>query len=95
MEFEWDENKRQKNIAKHGLGFVLAEAFFAGRIIAESDIRKDYGEERYKAIGEAADQILVVIYTVRKQDVYRIISIRRARKDEQRAYRAIQERHEG
>ena len=34
MEFEWDEDKRQSNIAKHGIDFDRAATLFDGRLLA-------------------------------------------------------------
>jgi uncharacterized DUF497 family protein len=94
MEFEWDENKKNQNFAKHGVDFSIANEFFNGKIFRKIDNRKNYSEERLIAFGEVSGRILTVVYTIRNRNTYRIISIRRARKDEQRTYRTLQERHE-
>ena len=94
MKFEWDEEKSQKNIAQHGFSFVIAEKLFSGQILERIDDRKNYGEERLIALGEIEGKILNVVFTIRNRNVYRIISIRRANKNEQKAYRTSQERHE-
>lgn len=44
MQFIWDEQKRQINLAKHGLDFADAHKVFAGAIILFEDQRFDYGE---------------------------------------------------
>ncbi|MCK7595852.1 BrnT family toxin [Microbulbifer sp. CAU 1566] len=45
MEFEWDENKRQSSIEKHGIDFVAAAAAFKDKDrIAAEHTRKDYGK---------------------------------------------------
>ena len=49
------------------------------------DESEDYGEERFLVIGTADGQILSVIYTPR-QERFRLISARRATKDEQDHY---------
>lgn len=94
MEFEWDEKKNYRNILKHGINFVLAEKFFAGSFRISTDSRKNYGEERLVAIGKVEGRILAVVFTKRQTNIYRIISMRRARKDEQRTYYSLQERYE-
>ena len=86
MEFEWDEAKNEANMAKHGIDFDDAIHIFTGRIFERVDNRRAYGETRTSAIGVASGQELVVVYTMRGQ-VCRIISARRARRDERRAYR--------
>ncbi len=94
MNFEWDEQKKNQNIVKHGFGFSIAEEFFNGKTFEQIDNRKNYGEKRLIAFGEIAGKILTVVYTIRSYDTYRIISIRRASKNEQRTYRTLQKGHE-
>lgn len=86
MDFEWDEVKNQSNIAKHGIHFDDAIKIFAGLMLERVDNRRDYGETRITATGISDGRNLVVVYTMRGQ-VHRIISARRARRDERRAYR--------
>jgi uncharacterized DUF497 family protein len=85
MDSEWDEAKRQANILKHGIDFVDAAAIFDRPFIETEDRRRDYGEQRYQATGEVDARITQVIYTWRG-DRRRIISARRARRNERRAY---------
>ena len=87
MDSEWDEAKRQANILKHGVDFVDAIEMFAGRFIETEDRRRDYGERRYQAFGELDGRVTEVVYTWR-DDRRRIISARRARRNERRAYYA-------
>ena len=47
-----------------------------------------FGEERYLTIGEMKTRIIVVIYTLR-EDCFRIISARKARKNEEKEYLKI------
>ena len=49
--YEWDETKRAKNLADHGVDFALIEAFDWEQAIIEKDERRDYAEERYRALG--------------------------------------------
>ncbi|HEU0022788.1 MAG TPA: BrnT family toxin [Dehalococcoidia bacterium] len=86
MKFEWDEAKNERNIAQHHIDFVEAKLSFEGNVLAFVDDRRDYGETRIVAIGLAEGRELTVVYTMRG-DVVRIISARRARRDERRAYR--------
>jgi len=58
--FEWDERKRLANLAKHGIDFVRAARIFDGPTIERPDDRRDYGEPRTIALGEAGGDILVV-----------------------------------
>ncbi|MFZ4541968.1 MAG: BrnT family toxin [Rickettsiales bacterium] len=56
--FEWDETKRQANLAKHGVDFRLAALVFAGPTLEAPDEREDYGEDRTIALGRVGSDIL-------------------------------------
>ena len=64
---------------------VFLSAEDADQLDREADDRQDYGEIRFAAIGIVEDVELYVVYTMRG-DVTRIISARRARKDERQEY---------
>jgi len=49
MLFEWDESKRQANLAKHHIDFPDAKRIFDGAVFERSDRR--HGEDRIFAIG--------------------------------------------
>lgn len=85
MEFEWDEQKRQKNIEKHHVDFVLADALFATEFVTIPDDRMDYGEERWIAGGLIDGQFYVCAFTWRSARV-RVISMRRGGHREQRRF---------
>ncbi len=88
MEFEWDIRKNQQNIEKHGISFVHAVRIFDRPSLTFINIRQDYGETRYVAIGKIDDLIYFVVYTIR-ENCYRLISARRASRDERQKYREI------
>lgn len=86
MEFEWDEAKRESNLTKHGIDFPLAERLFDGRpVITAPSVQVD--EERFITTGEVNGRFVTSIWTWRG-DVVRIISIRRARDEEEKRHRA-------
>ena len=85
MDYEWDEAKRQANILKHGIDFVDAAGIFDSEYLESEDRRRDYGERRYRGFGEVGGKILMVVYTWRTER-RRIITARRARQNERRAY---------
>jgi uncharacterized protein len=88
MNFEWDENKRQSNIEKHGFDFLRAKRIFDGRPRYDLESPRG-GEHRILSIGELNGVIIAVAWTPRGADVIRIISVRRARNEEERNYRQI------
>jgi uncharacterized DUF497 family protein len=83
-EFEWDRDKEERNIRKHGIDFDQAAIALSRPHL---EVRSDRnGESRILAICPSSGRIIVIIYTIRGQRC-RIISARAARKNEQRAYR--------
>ncbi|MOA57052.1 hypothetical protein D3C78_1811530 [compost metagenome] len=82
MRFEWDEAKNLANIRKHGIDFSDVPDIFQHPMLALRDDRMDYGEERWISIGWIKVLMGVVVYTARRGDVIRIISARKATKQE-------------
>ena len=94
MLFEWDNNKNDKNIDKHGIDFSDAVTIFDDDERIEAvDGRNDYGEERIQVIGEAKPGVLMVVYTWRKNNTYRrIISARTASQRERSLYYSMKDK---
>lgn len=92
MYFEWDNEKNNSNIQKHGISFEEASVIFERPVLDEIDNRFYYGETRERSIGELSNGIcLFVVYTERDEDTIRIISARRADSIEtERYYEYIQ-----
>lgn len=85
MRFEWDEKKRLSNIKKHGIDFIDVPAMFDGDIVTVIDDRFDYGETRYQTLGLLKSRVIMVVHT-ESETVIRIISARKANKDEEKVY---------
>lgn len=86
MRFEWDDSKNQTNILKHGIDFNDVPDIFQHPILSQRDDRADYKEERWVSIGWIKILIGVVVYTERRGDLIRIISARKATKQEAKYY---------
>jgi hypothetical protein len=89
MRLEWDDRKNAANIKKHGMDFSHAAQLFSGLypLLAEPDLREDYGEERWRGIGRIGTKIAVVIFTHNPAfNTIRIISLREAETHEQNDY---------
>ena len=82
--FEWDETKNKINSAKHDIDFHDAIDVFYGPILVRRSDRNN--EVRWTALGFSDDRLIVVVFT-RRAEIIRIISARRARKNEEREYR--------
>lgn len=84
--FEWDENKAQINIQKHGVTFEEAAEAFFDPFYQTGDASVNDDEERDFIIGYTFSQrLLLAVYTDR-QDRTRIISARPATRAERKVY---------
>ena len=92
MNFDWDNDKNQSNIAKHGISFEEAIAIFDDpNILNYEDTRFNYGETRFVSIGQIIlvtqekTVIIVVIHTQKNQTI-RLITARKANERERKRY---------
>ena len=85
-EFEWDEVKAATNLEKHGVSFLTAAATFLNQRLERVDDREDYGEVRWIALGLVDMEVYRVVYTMRAEDLVRILSAQKASKDEKEFY---------
>ena len=82
---EWDNNKNQINIRKHGISFETAALVFAdAERIEYYDKLHSLNEDRYVVLG-CVQGILYVVYTMRNE-VARLISARLATPTERKIY---------
>lgn len=85
MEFEWDPNKAASNFRKHRVRFAEAVTVFEdpGLLTMLDD---EPSEERFIGLGiSSVVRLLVVVYTSRA-DRIRIISARKATRNERAEY---------
>lgn len=84
MPFEFDTQKSATNKQKHGIDFVQAQALWndENRVIFPA---RTVDEKRFVLIGLIDQKHWSAIYTVRNENI-RIISVRRARKEEVKLY---------
>ena len=80
MDFEFDPAKSAANKAKHGIDFVEVQALWADDGLVDAPVPSE-GEERFLAIGQLEGRYWTAVCTFRG-DAVRIISVRRARKEE-------------
>jgi uncharacterized DUF497 family protein len=85
MKFTWDEAKRLSNIKKHGIDFANVPPMFDGDVFAIEDQRFEYGETRYITFGLLQFHVIVVAHTD-ENGAIRIISARKATKNEEKLY---------
>ncbi len=85
MNIEWDPDKAHANERLHGVSFSEA----ATVLDDESLIREDpdaINEQRFVSLGLSATGALLVVYTHREPDVYRLISSWKVNKPQRKLY---------
>jgi uncharacterized protein len=93
-DFEWDPDKAESNLKKHGVPFEYAtRVFLDPSRLDREDTRKDYGEERRITTGVIEGRVFIVAYTHRRrvirQPVIRLISARKANVRETKQYQTL------
>ena len=87
MLFDWDIEKAAANLRKHEISFVAATAVFDDpNRIEEDSTKPEHGEVRMKAIGMVEGELIVAVIFTDREQRRRIISARRARKNEKEKY---------
>ena len=88
MEFEWDPKKATKNEKKHSISFSEATTVLSDPLeLTISDPDHSSGEFRFLSIGKSKlENLLVVSYTESQHNKIRIISAKKATRQEQRHY---------
>ena len=92
VEFEWDSNKAQSNLEKHGISFEEAtEAFFDPFYQEGEATPKNIptGEQRQFILGYCLEQRLLLVVYVERGRRNRIISARQATRNERRLYEQL------
>ena len=85
MRVMFDPQKDASNVVKHGVSLALADALDWAASWVWIDLRHDYGEERQCAL-VPKDQRLFFVAFVDRDDVRRVISLRKANDREVKHY---------
>jgi len=84
LKFEYDPNKSKSNLNKHGIDFIEAQKLWNDEDFMEIPA-KIQEEQRFIVIGKLKEKHWTAVITYRG-DIIRIISVRRARKEEVKYY---------
>ena len=84
-DFEWDSEKRTFNLEKHQIDFCNAVVMFHGTLKPVRRMITELGEKRIVSIGKMDGLLFIIVYTMREHKI-RIISVRRANRDEYHYY---------
>ena len=87
MRFSYDPAKNERNMAERGLAFDLAEEFDWSSALIVEDLRRDYSERRFQALGLIGEHLHMLVFSPRDGTLH-VISLRRANKRERSRYAA-------
>ncbi|HEU0229417.1 MAG TPA: BrnT family toxin [Burkholderiaceae bacterium] len=85
MQISFDPAKDDGNLRKHGVSLALAVRLEWETALCWDDGRRDYGEPRQVALGYIGQRLYSVVF-VDRDEVRRIISLRKANSREVRRY---------
>jgi uncharacterized protein len=91
MDFEWDDQKAEYNVQKHGVAFPEAATVFSDPlVITFADPDHSHDEDRFIVIGTSAEGRLLMVAHTDRGDRIRIISARTLKPKERRLYESGQ-----
>jgi uncharacterized DUF497 family protein len=87
LQFEWDTRKAAENLSKHGVSFHEAATVFDDPLaITYPDPDHSEDESRWLTFGVSAEGRLLVVAHTEGGDTIRIVSARRATRNERKIY---------
>jgi uncharacterized protein len=87
VDFEWDETKRLWTFQERGLDFRDDRHLLDGTPLYSYPSARD-GEDRIVSVRLLERRLIAVVW-MERDEIYRIISMRRARDAEERKFRAL------
>ena len=86
MRYTHDPKKRAANLKKHGYDFEDApQVIESGRTVTFEDRRFDYDEQRFITLGVLREEVVIITTTETDEEI-RVISMRKAERNEQEIY---------
>ncbi len=87
MQFEWDNEKAERNLKKHGVSFAEAVTVWDDYFYIDLfDEEHSFEENRYLFFGESSQNRLLVVSYTERENCVRIISAREMTPKERRDY---------
>lgn len=87
VKIEWDPKKAEANVKEHGVAFAEAATVLTDDFALTRDDPDSVGEQRFVSLGmSSAGALLVLVYTHREPDIYRLISSWKANKPQRKQY---------
>ena len=90
MQFDWDDNKAETNLTKHGVSFQEAASVFDDPLsVTFPDPDHSIAEERLIIIGHSHHGRLLFVSHTDRDGRVRVISAREVTRHEKRVYEAL------
>ena len=87
MDIDWDPKKAEANLRGHGVAFSEAATVLVDDYALTREDPDSVGEQRFVSLGMSATGVLlVVVYTHREPEIYRLISSWKANKPQRKQY---------
>jgi len=87
VDIDWDPKKAEANVRAHNVSFSEAATVLTDDYALTREDPDSLGEQRFVALGmSATGALLVVVYTHREPDIYRLISAWKANKPQRKLY---------
>jgi uncharacterized DUF497 family protein len=87
MHFEWDRDKAEHNLRKHGVSFnEAATVFFDSLSMTGRDPDHSLAERRHVIFGQSSAGRLLAVAHTEREDRIRIISARKVTRAERKLY---------
>jgi len=83
----FDVSKSERNVVLRGISFELAIGFEWDSALIVEDVRGNYGESRFQALGKIEGRLYMLVFTPRERKAH-VISLRKANKREVKRYEA-------
>ena len=87
VDIHWDPKKAEANLKEHGVSFPEAATVLTDDHALTREDQDSVGEQRFISLGmSATGAMLVVVFTLREPDIYRLISSWKANKPQRKQY---------
>ena len=84
---DWDPKKATENLREHGVAFSEAATVLADDYALTREDPDSFGEQRFVTLGmSSTGAMLVVVFTHREPDIYRLISAWKANRPQRKQY---------
>jgi len=83
--YSFDANKSDRNRLLRGIDFANVEDFQWDSALILQDLRQDYFEDRFQALGFIGEHLHMLVFTPRERRIH-VISLRRANQRERKSY---------